>query len=102
MGYWNEFAPVFDYSDIGSYAESIRKYVKKGLLKAPSELYYPVRLKPAGDNNLDALQKNGVNHIELRMFDLNPLAEEGLEEKDVVFAHLLMVWLASTMLPIMI
>ena len=102
LGYWNEFAPVFDYSDIGSYAESIRKYVKKGLLKAPSELYYPVRLKPAGDNNLDALQKNGVNHIELRMFDLNPLAEEGLEEKDVVFAHLLMVWLASTMLPIMI
>lgn len=96
MGYWNEFAPVFDYSDIGSYAESIRKYVKKGLLKAPSELYYPIRLKPAGENNLDTLQKNGVNHIELRMFDLNPLAEEGLEEKDVVFAHLLMVWLAST------
>lgn len=96
MGYWNEFAPVFDYSDIGSYAESIRKYVKKGLLKAPSELYYPIRLKPAGENNLDTLQKKGVNHIELRMFDLNPLAEEGLEEKDVVFAHLLMVWLAST------
>lgn len=96
MGYWNEFAPIFNYNDIMSYADSIQKYVDKGLLKAASELYYPIRLKPAGENNLDFLRKNGVNHIELRMFDLNPLTEAGLEEKDVVFAQLLMVWLAST------
>lgn len=96
MGYWNEFAPILNYSDISSYADSIQKYVDKGLLKAASELYYPIRLKPAGENNLDSLRKNGVNHIELRMFDLNPLADAGLEEKDVVFAQLLMVWLAST------
>lgn len=96
MGYWNEFAPIFNYQDISSYADSIQKYVDKGLLKAASELYYPIRLKPAGENNLDSLRKNGVNHIELRMFDLNPLAYAGLEEKDVIFAQLLMVWLAST------
>lgn len=96
MGYWNEFAPIFDYHDILSYTDSIQKYVDKGLLKAASELYYPIRLKPAGENNLDSLRKNGVNHIELRMFDLNPLVDVGLEEKDVVFAQLLMVWLAST------
>lgn len=96
MGYWNEFAPILNYSDISSYADSIQKYVDKGLLKAASELYYPIRLKPAGENNLDSLRENGVNHIELRMFDLNPLADAGLEEKDVVFAQLLMVWLAST------
>lgn len=93
LGYWNDFAPVFDYQSIESYADSIEKYVFQGLLKAPSELYYPVRLKPAGENNLENLRKNGVNHIELRMFDLNPLCEEGLEEKDVLFAQLLMIWL---------
>lgn len=96
MGYWNEFAPIFNYQDISSYADSIQKYVDNGLLKAASELYYPIRLKPAGENNLDTLRRSGVNHIELRMFDLNPLAEAGLEEKDVVFAQLLMVYLAST------
>lgn len=96
MGYWNEFAPIFNYNDIVSYADSIQKYVDMGLLKAASELYYPIRLKPAGENNLDSLRKNGVNHIELRMFDLNPLIEAGLEEKDVIFAQLLMVWLASS------
>ncbi|MCI9539182.1 MAG: hypothetical protein HFG35_13130 [Eubacterium sp.] len=67
------------YQSIESYADSIEKYVLQGLLKAPSELYYPVRLKPAGENNLENLRKNGVNHIELRMFDLNPLCAEGLE-----------------------
>lgn len=96
MGYWNEFTPILDYHDILTYTESIQKYVDIGLLKAASELYYPIRLKPAGENNLESLRKNGVNHIELRMFDLNPLVNVGLEEKDVVFAQLLMVWLAST------
>lgn len=93
LGYWNDFAPVFDYQSIDSYADSIEKYVLQGLLKAPSELYYTVRLKPSGENNLENLRKNGVNHIELRMFDLNPLCAEGLEVKDVLFAQLLMIWL---------
>ncbi len=96
MGYWNEFAPILDYHNISAYADSIRKYVDMGLLKAASELYYPIRLKPAGENNLESLCKNGVNHIELRMFDLNPLVNAGVEEKDIIFAQLLMVWLAAT------
>ncbi len=96
MGYWNEFAPIFDYQNISAYADSIRKYVDMGLLKAASELYYPIRLKPAGENNLESLCKNGINHIELRMFDLNPLVSAGVEEKDIVFAQLLMVWLGAT------
>lgn len=93
LGYWNDFAPVLDYQSIEAYADSIEKYVFQGLLKAPSELYYPVRLKPAGENNLESLKKNGVNYIELRMFDLNPLRAEGLEVRDVLFAQLLMIWL---------
>lgn len=96
MGYWNEFAPILDYHDISAYADSIRKYVDMGLLKAASELYYPIRLKPAGENNLESLCRNGINHIELRMFDLNPLVSAGVEEKDIIFAQLLMVWLAAT------
>ena len=95
MGYWNEFAPVFDYGSVEAYVDSIQKYVEQGFLKAPSELYYPIRLKPRGENNLDTLRKCGVDHIELRMFDLNPLAESGVEEKDIRFAQLLMIWLAS-------
>ena len=96
MGYWNEFAPVFDYESIDAYTDSIQKYVDTGLLKAASELYFPIRLKPRGENHLHALRKHGVDHIELRMFDLNPLVEAGVEEKDIQFAQLLMVWLVAT------
>lgn len=95
FGYWNEFVPVFDYTDLNAYADSIQRYVDQGLLKAPSELYYPVRLKPRGENTLSALRANGVDHIELRMFDLNPLSPYGIEEKDILFAQLLMLWLLS-------
>ncbi|MCD8086173.1 MAG: hypothetical protein LUF28_07620 [Clostridiales bacterium] len=96
LGYWNAFAPVFDYSSLPAYVESIRDYVRRGWLRAPSELYYPVRLKPAGPNRLDTLEAGGVDHIELRMFDLNPLTFAGIEERDVAFAQLLLCWLAAT------
>lgn len=96
LGYWNYFAPIFDYTDIRAYADSIQHYVDMGFIAAPTELYYPVRLKPAGRNNLNTLREEGVNHIELRMFDLNPLAKAGLDERDLRFAQLFLVWLAST------
>lgn len=96
LGYWNYFTPLFDYSNIRAYADSIQKYVDDGLLRFPTELYYPVRLKPQGVNNLNTLREYGVDHIELRMFDLNPLAPSGIEERDLTFAQLFLVWLAST------
>lgn len=95
LGYWNYFTPIFDYSDIRAYAGSIQRYVDEGFLAAPTELYYPVRLKPAGKNNLDTLREKGVNHIELRMFDLNPLVPAGIDVRDILFAQLLLVWLAA-------
>lgn len=95
LGYWNEFSPIFDYGSIEKYVDSIQRYVDDGLLKAPSELYYPVRLKPEGENQLEALRTCGVNHIELRMFDLNPLKKAGVEEKDILFVQLFMIWLLS-------
>lgn len=96
LGYWNYFSPVLDYRDVDSYAESIQRYVTDGLIASPSELYYPIRLKPKGENTLVNLRKNGINHIELRMFDLNPLAESGIDDRDLFFAQLFLIWLAST------
>ena len=37
-----------------------------------------------------------MDHIELRMLDLNPLVHSGIEERDLTFAQLFLVWLAST------
>ena len=95
LGYWNDFVPVFDYTNIQRYADGIRQYVDAGLLYSVSELYFPVRLKSKGENRLDALKETGVDHIELRMFDLNPLAPGGLDVRDVQFTQLFLIWLAS-------
>lgn len=96
FGYWNFFVPVLNYTNLDTYADSIQSYVDVGLIQSPTELYYPVRLKPKGRNNLQTLKKEGVNHIELRMFDLNPLVPVGVEVKDVRFAQLFLIWLAGT------
>lgn len=95
LGYWNHFSPVLDYTDHKKYADSIERYVQRKLIISPTELYYPIRLKPKGVNSLDTLRKAGVNHIELRMFDLNPLRYEGIDVRDVIFAQLFLVFLAS-------
>ena len=94
-GYWNQFIPILNHSSLKAFTESIQEYVNKGLLFSASELYLPIRLKPRGDNSLENLLRNGIDHIELRMFDLNPLCPLGIDERDLQFAHLLILYLLN-------
>ena len=92
-GYWNHFVPVLDHTDLESFCIGIMDYIKKSILFSVSELYMPIRLKPRGLNSIDNLAENGVDHIELRMFDLVPEEPLGINVRDLKFAHLLMLWL---------
>jgi glutamate--cysteine ligase len=94
-GYWNQFTPTLDYSSLSAYTDSIQYYVTKGVLFSAGELYLPVRLKPRGENSLRQLRETGPDHIELRMFDLNPLEPLGICQTDLEFAHLWLVYLTS-------
>ncbi len=94
-GYWNFFTPILNYTDIKSYVSSIERYIEDGNLRAVSELYYPVRLKPRGENSLEALAQKGINHLELRVIDVNPLSPTGILTEDIRFIHLLFLYLAS-------
>ncbi len=94
-GYWNGFVPDLDYGSIERYAASVKSYINKGVLFSAGELYLPVRLKPRGENSLEGLAENGADHIELRMFDLNPLAPYGIFAEDLKFAHYFMIYLLS-------
>ena len=95
FGYWNHFTPVNDFSSVEAYAEAIRGYVKRGLIVAPSELYYPVRLKPRGANRLETLVAEGIDHVELRCVDLNPLAGGLVDARDITFIQLFFLWCAG-------
>lgn len=92
-GYWNEFVPIIDYTDMERYTASVQSYVDSGQLYSPSEWYTPVRVKPRGENSLDTLRKNGANHIELRMLDINPLSHIGVLKEDLQFLHLYLIYL---------
>ncbi len=94
-GYWNFFTPILDYSSIEEYVKSVEHYVNNGNIISCSELYYPIRIKPRGKYNLENLLKNGINHIELRMIDLNPLSDIGVFKEDIDFIHLLILYLMS-------
>ena len=94
-GYWNDFVPVLDYSSLEAYVQSIERLVSGGRLRSVTELYYPVRIKPRGDNSLEALREKGINHIELRVTDVNPLSRTGIFREDIEFFHLLMLYLLS-------
>ncbi|MBR6337640.1 MAG: glutathione synthase [Ruminococcus sp.] len=93
-GYWNKSLPILRFESLDEFIKSIEEYVKKGILFSSSELYLPVRLKPKGVNSLDSF-KNGVSHIELRMFDLDPDTPLGVDEKNIEFAHLLIMYLST-------
>lgn len=95
IGYWNNFDPILEYDTIQNYVKSIESYVEQGQLKEATELYYPVRLKPKGENTLENLKNLGVNHIELRMLDLNPLQSVGIRKEDLKFLHLFILYLMS-------
>lgn len=95
-GYWNDFEPVFEYENLDRYIASVRKYVDNGQLVSPKELYYPVRLKPEGVNSLEALEKDGVDHIEIRAIDLNPLSPIGMMREDMEFLHRMIIWMTLT------
>ena len=94
-GYWNNFVPVLDHSSVAGYTASIQRYIDKGALFSISELYLPIRLKPRGVNTLSALAESGVDHIELRMFDLDPTEPLGISREALRFTHLLMIYLLS-------
>ena len=95
LGYWNHFTPVNDFSSVDAYANAIRGYVKRGQIAAPSELYYPVRLKPRGANRLETLVAKGIDHIELRCVDLNPLVGGLVDVRDIKFIQLFFLWCAG-------
>ena len=69
-------------------------YIRAGELREIRELYYPVRLKPKGENSLANL-KQGVDHIELRMLDLNPFSPVGISKEDLDFLQLFLFYLAA-------
>lgn len=94
-GYWNKKQLFMDFTDLDSYINSIVDLVQQGDLYSSAEIYSPVRIKPKGQYLMNNLRENGVNHIELRMFDLNPLDKNGMAKSDMHLIEYFLIYLAT-------
>ena len=94
-GYWNKEQIILNYENLDAYINSIVDTVRRGELYSSSEFYSPVRLKPKGKYLMKNLREKGVNHIELRMFDLNPLDKNGMSKSDMELMEYFLLFLAT-------
>ncbi len=94
-GYWNKEQIILNYQSLDTYINSIVETVRRGELYSSSEFYSPVRLKPKGKYLMKNLRETGINHIELRMFDLNPLDKNGMSKSDMELVEYFLLFLAT-------
>ena len=97
FGYHNDEDVVVRYDSVDSYVEDIENYVKTGHLSEEREFYGNARLRGKG-SALREMLHSGVQYIEFRSIDINPLERIGLSYEQGLFYQLffmLMIWLET-------
>ncbi len=91
-GYRNKEDFRVSFDTLEENIRDLRNLIDNGDLRGVNEYYSPVRLKNTKDkNSLDALEKDGIEYIELRMIDLNPLSKVGIFREDLSLVHLIIL-----------
>lgn len=92
-GYKNKRDLYISYNSIEEYANDIRKLVCDGEIQSVKEYYNPIRVKSLGRGEmLDNLLKNGIDYLEVRLLDLDPLSIEGISKETLYLVHLFMIY----------
>lgn len=94
FGYHNHDEVIVDYDSAESYVRDIENFVETGHLSEEREFYGNARLRGKGDSLREMLE-SGVQYVEFRSFDLNPLDRLGISYEQGRFYHLFflyMVW----------
>lgn len=86
------------YTDLGVEDHGLRVQLNDHLLQLGNEYYFSVRLKPPKpyDDLVEALTRDGVQYVEVRIFDLNPYEYSGVSVRQLYFAHLFLLFCLLT------
>ena len=82
------------YAELGVRDGDNWKQLNDCLLQTESEFYAPMRPKrvsPQGERPALALKNQGVQYVEMRLFDLNPFIDIGIAPEQSLFADALML-----------
>jgi len=87
--------PSEEYAKIGLQKDCEYLQINSNILQIENELYAPIRPKRvtrSGETPSDALMRGGIEYIEVRSLDINPFSPIGVDEQQVRFLDLFMVW----------
>ncbi|EPT7031979.1 glutamate--cysteine ligase [Cronobacter malonaticus] len=89
--------PSEEYAKLGLKKDGDYLQINTNILQIENELYAPIRPKRVtrdGESPSDALLRGGIEYIEVRSLDINPFSPIGVDENQVRFLDLFMVWCA--------
>ncbi|NUU67098.1 glutamate--cysteine ligase [Enterobacteriaceae bacterium BIT-l23] len=89
--------PSEEFARIGLEKDGKLLQLNTNVLQIENELYAPIRPKRvtrSGESPSNALLRGGVEYIEVRSLDINPFSPIGVDEQQVRFLDLFMVWCA--------
>lgn len=89
FGFANRDNIHVDFNSFDEHFTQLEKHLANKDLFALSEYYGPVRFK--GSDDYAGFKKNGTAYLEFRIFDLNPFADDGLDDKTMNIWHLLIL-----------
>ncbi|WP_071459572.1 bifunctional glutamate--cysteine ligase GshA/glutathione synthetase GshB [Bacillus massilinigeriensis] len=93
-GYRNKRPFYVSFDSLEEYVRDLQSLIESKELFSVKEFYSTVRVKPAkGKDRLQKLLENGIEYLELRMVDLNPLDKIGVSKETLVFLHLFLVFM---------
>ncbi|WP_113675059.1 bifunctional glutamate--cysteine ligase GshA/glutathione synthetase GshB [Vallitalea guaymasensis] len=78
---------------LDDYIKGIRKLIESGHLISSKEYYSVIRPK-SNNGNLSGLEEHGIDYLELRLMDINPLFKLGFSIDDLYLIHLFMIFSA--------
>ena len=94
-GYKNKEDFFVSYNSLEEYVSDLRNIIADGVLYNEKEYYSHIRLKNPKDNqDLDSLLNNGIEYLEFRFLDLNPLTEFGVSLKTLKLLHGFIIYMA--------
>ncbi len=87
--------PLEQYEQIGVKVEGEYRQLNANLLQIENEYYSdirPKRVARSGQKPVHALFEGGVEYVEVRNLDLNPLLPIGMDAEQAHFVNLFLVW----------
>lgn len=88
-GYKNKIDIYPCYESLDKYIDSVKEYIRSGVIDSHKELYSLIRLKSHdADNFFESLKNDGINYLEYRCIDVNPFEKGGVSLNDLEFLEI--------------